>query len=98
MLAQPPIPLATADKIAALGARVPMLLMWQPSRHDYKERDWDTLKNFLASRGAPLPAIELPADLIAILRQATGECIVYVSKTQDQWAYLSVLSETLPGV
>jgi hypothetical protein len=82
--------------MAALAGQMPLLLLWQPSRTEYSPSDWGVLRGYLASRNVSLPAIEVPAGLLAILRPATGECRVYVAKKPDQWAYLSVLAEVFP--
>jgi hypothetical protein len=75
------------NKVAALGARMPLLLPVQP----IGSRPWPLSARVMRDRGIALPAVDDPIHTIAVLYQATGKTIVFTAQKRNQWGYIAVI-------
>ena len=88
------VPLApdVVNRVAALGLRVPLLLLVQPIGRRPLRR-WTVLALQLRDRGIALPPMDDPVHTLGILHQLNGENFVYVTGKRDQWAYIAAIYE-----
>jgi hypothetical protein len=80
------------SKVAALGARMPLLLPVQPIGRRPLEQ-WRPLVRVMRIHGIALPAMDDPIRTIAVLHQAHGKKIVFTAQKRNQWGYIAVIHE-----
>ena len=85
------------NKVAALGARIPLLLPVQPIGSRPLEQ-WHLLARVMRIRGIALPAMDDPIRTIAVLHQATGKKIVFTAQKRNQWGYIAVIHEVFRAI
>ena len=79
--------------VAALGARMPLLLPVQPMGRPLEQ--WPLAARVMRDHGIALPSIDDPVHTIAVLRLATGEKIIFTAQRRNQWGYIAVIHEVL---
>lgn len=85
------------NKVAALGARMPLLLPVQPIGRRPLEQ-WRLLAQVMRISGIALPAMGDPIRTIAVLHQATGKKIVFTAQKRNQWGYIAVIHEVFRAI
>ncbi len=78
--------------VAALGTRMPLLLLVQPIGYRPLQQ-WDLLARQFRDRGITLPAGDGPAQMIAVLHEATGKNIAYMARKKNKWGYIAAIYE-----